>query len=331
MFDGDLILLIDEPIMNLGVDKNCPIVINIDEKMTAIAQEINKENLAELVCRTLVSLIGECSNAATCYHNKHVSTKEQKEKYEKYVDILSIVNSFAIDFAKTGYIMNIPYHIAKYSKPYPYFMRYISDYYESLYQSMEKNNSSYRFSKSNSNMNKLSFFIEKFHNKEIKWKRNKLVDNKQDFDYNIMINENVEIDEDKFEKIHKVFHEFNEQIKYLSLFEKKLHNYDKYKEELKAWDKESATSYEINWDSVYSKYKNICEEICPDKIMLANICVKLCYEKHVSYSKRFMWVVSSYGILENIKQENILIPVKDDCGNFEYLGKRYSMMNYPNV
>ena len=55
MYDGDLVLVIDEPIMLSGVDKNCPIVINIDEKMTALAEPVTKENIANLVSRTLLS------------------------------------------------------------------------------------------------------------------------------------------------------------------------------------------------------------------------------------------------------------------------------------
>lgn len=306
-----------------GIDRDCPIVLNLDEKMTALAEDVNSENMANLVSRTLVSLIGEDSNAATCYHNKPWKSTETKEKYEKYIDILSIVNSFAIDFAKTGYIMNIPYEIAKYSKPYPYFMRYISDYYENLYQSMERNNSSYRFQKSKkSNMNQLSFMMEKFHNKEIRWKKN------EDFDYSIMIDKSIPMDFEKLNKIEEIYLDFNKEIKYLVSFEKKLHEYDKYKNELKAWDKESAINYHVNWDSVYSVFKKRCEEVCDNKKELANMCVTLCYEKYKSRGKKFMWAVSSSGILENIKQVEINIPIRDSNGELEYLGKKYSTYVY---
>lgn len=325
---GDLVLLIDEPMMLQGVDKNCPIVINVDEKKTALEEDYTKEHIADMVDRTLVSLIGECSNAATCYHNKRATTKETREKYESYVDILSIVNSFAIDTAKTGYIMQIPYHIAKYSKPYPYFMRYISDYYERLYQSMEKNESAYRFNKSYSNMNRLAIMIDKFHNKEIKWKRNKLYGSGGDFDYTVMIDDSVDVDEETLRRLVAVYKEFNEQVKYLSAFENKLHEWDKYKEELKAWDKESALNYKVNWQSVYDKFKNQCEEICPDKKKLANACVTICYEQHKSGSKKFLWAVASSGLLENIKQVEFNLPHLDKDGEYEYLGKRYSMMPY---
>ena len=101
VYDGDLVLVMDEPMMLDGIDKDCAIVLNIDEKMTAKAELVTKENIAELVSRTLVSLIGECSNAATCYHNKPWKTEETKQRYNRNIDILSIVNSFAIDSSQS--------------------------------------------------------------------------------------------------------------------------------------------------------------------------------------------------------------------------------------
>ena len=71
-------------------------------------------------------------------------------------------------------------------------MRYISEYYEHLYKMGEKNSSGAKFSMSRSNMNQLAFFIEKFHDKEIKWKIKGC-----DFDYHIMMDDKIIIDEEK--------------------------------------------------------------------------------------------------------------------------------------
>ena len=98
VYDGDLVLVMDEPLMLEGINKDCAIVLNLDEKMTAKEEPTTKEHIADLVCRTMISLIGECSNAATCYHNKPWKSEETKKRYERNIDILSIVNSFAIDF-----------------------------------------------------------------------------------------------------------------------------------------------------------------------------------------------------------------------------------------
>lgn len=315
-----MVLLVDEPIMIKGVHKDAPIVLNLDEKLTALSEPITKEGKTALVLRTLVSLIGEVSNAASCYHNKCAKTEETKNKYQSYIEILSIVNSFAIDFAKTGYIMQIPYHIAKYSKPFPYFMRYISDYYEHLYQMGEKKNSSAKFSLSRSNMNQLAFFIEKFHNKEIKWKIKG-----QDFDYHIMMDDSIQIDEDIAKQIELKYKMFLNETKQMLLFEKKLHHYDEHKDELTDWTKGEAINYQTNWQSFFDKYRSDCEKICPDKKMLANIAVRLCYEKNPRKSKKFIWKVAAEGVLSNIEQVDFTLPIKDPNGNFEYLGKRYNV------
>lgn len=317
-YDGDLVLVMDEPLMLNGIDENCAIVLNIDEKMTAKAEPVTKDNIADLVSRTLVSLIGECSNAATCYHNKAWKSGSTKKRYDKNIDILSIVNSFAIDFAKTGYIMNIPYEIAKYSKPYPYFMRYIGEYYSNLFDTLESHDSSYKFQRSKkSNMNQLCFMVEHFHDREIKWKRF------SPFNYKIMIDKSIPIDKQNLKAIETLFLQFNKETRYLLAFEKKLHRYDEYKSELKAWDRESALAYKVNWDSVHAKYRNLCEDVCGQK-ELANLATIVCYELYPKRSKKFLWAVASSGILDNLDQVNFNIPVRDDDGPYEYLGKMYS-------
>ena len=218
--------------------------------------------------------------------------------------------------------MNIPYEIAKYSKPYPYFMRYISDYYEGLFNSLEKNQNGYKFQRSKkSNMNELAFMLERFHDREIKWKRN------CGFDYHIMMDESIPFDQEKFDKIEQIFLSFNKEMKYLVTFEGKLHRYDEFKRELKAWDKESAMNYHVNWDSVYAKYRNECLEVCEPK-ELANLATQICYVKYPRRSKKFLWAVASSGILENLEQKEFKIPIRDDNGDYEYLGRRYSMIDY---
>ena len=58
---------------------------------------------------------------------------------------------------------------------------------------------------------------------------------------------------------------------------------------------------------------------------LANICVVLCYDKYKSRNKKFMWQMAGKGVVENIKQVNICLPQECDDGEYEYLGKRYTL------
>lgn len=80
-----------------GVDRHCPVVIDIEDKITALSQEVNRENIIGIVLKTLNSLIGETSNCATTYHNKVTNNPEQKKKYEEYIDMLSVINGKNID------------------------------------------------------------------------------------------------------------------------------------------------------------------------------------------------------------------------------------------
>lgn len=96
-FDGDLVLVINEPIMKKGVHLEKPIVIDIEDKITSLAEKDTPENRLALVKRTMNSLIGETSNCATGFINKTPKSEEQRKKYEEYVNLLSIINGKAIN------------------------------------------------------------------------------------------------------------------------------------------------------------------------------------------------------------------------------------------
>lgn len=96
-YDGDLVLVINEPIMKNGIHRDKPIVIDIEDKITSLAEADTMENRLALVKRTMNSLIGETSNCATGYLNKVPKNEEQKKKYEEYVDLLSVINGKAIN------------------------------------------------------------------------------------------------------------------------------------------------------------------------------------------------------------------------------------------
>lgn len=84
-----------------GVDRDAPIVMDIDDKVTALAEANTVQNRTACILRSLKSMIGEISNYATAYHNKYYKTEEQRKTYESYVDLLSVVNGKAI-FCKIG-------------------------------------------------------------------------------------------------------------------------------------------------------------------------------------------------------------------------------------
>jgi hypothetical protein len=96
-YDGDRILLLDEPLIRSGVNKNATIVIDIEDKATTMVQADTHENKINVVKLGLMSIIGEASNCASTYHNKTPQTIAQKKKYDRNIDILATITGKAID------------------------------------------------------------------------------------------------------------------------------------------------------------------------------------------------------------------------------------------
>ena len=291
--------------MMKGVDRNVAVVMDTEDKITAMAEKFTMENRVALILRTVNSLIGETSNCSTGYHNKMPRTEETKIKYSKYIDLLSIINGKAIDYAKTGVLYNIPKHIAKYSKPLPYFMKYASDYYGGLNT----------FSHAPSNMNRLCKDIERWsqaHRYSVSGK---------DFDYEIMIDETIPEDEDKQKQINSIYLEFCKEMAALSHDQNQIRKYGD--NSLSSYD---AKYFTINWGYYYDKYKERCREVCGDEKELANLAVRACYKYHPQKNNsKFAWRVAGGGIVSNIKQTVFPLPLRDENGEYEYLGKRYTM------
>lgn len=303
-YDGDLVLVVDNKLMMEGVDRNAPVVLDMEDKITAMAEEDTAETRAALVLRTINSLIGETSNCATGYHNKKPKSEEIKKKYESYVDLLSVVNGKAIDYAKTGVLYNIPKHIAKYSKPLPYFMKYASDYYGTLNT----------FSHAPSNMNRLCKDLEGW------FKTQRYSSGSRDFDWQIMIDADIEVEENLQSQINEIYLEFCKEMSSLQHDQMKIRKYGD--EHLTSYD---AQNFTINWGYYYDKYRDRCVELCSDIKKLANAAVFACYKYHPQkHNTKFMWRIAGEGIVKNIKQTEFLLPIRDDQGKYEYLGKKYS-------
>jgi hypothetical protein len=322
-YDGDLVLVIDNPTVLKGIKRDIPIVIDIDDKITVLEEKYCKENLLKLVFRTINSLIGETSNCATCYYNKTPKTQESQELYLKFIDLLSIINGKNIDSSKTGVIFNIPKTIAKWSKPLPYFMKYASPYYRTLKT----------FAHTETNMNKMCKLIEDWEYKTIRYNSKNKTDS--NFDYTIMIDKTIPVNYIKLNAIEKIFLEFYKEMSELSSAQNKLNhceieeNFDWIRENIPGLTKEQILNheYEHDWQAYYDYYKEKCKAVCSNPRELANLAVMVCYERYPKRSKRFIWKVASDGIIKNLTKntDKIMLPVKAENGKYEYLGRLYNM------
>lgn len=296
--DGDLVLVVQEPLFLQGVRRDLSIVLDVDDKITVDPENDNAANRQKIILRSMKNLIGEYSNYASVYHNKTPRSSEQKKKYDHFIDIIAITVGKAIDYAKTGVLYMVPPYIAKYGRPLPYFMRYRGEYYRRM-----------KLSKTASNMNRLCWQLEKWEN-GIRWKRTY-----KDFDYTIMIDPNIVVSENIFQKVEKIYLEFCAEMMQLGKDQASIH--------------QEGSDALINWSYYYGLYKERCEEVCGQQA-LANIATVLCYEKYPSKSKKFLWVVCGEGVVKNIKQQEMYLPVEDATGEIEYLGRRYRMERVAN-
>jgi hypothetical protein len=313
-FDGDLVLVIDEPIILRGIERGIPITMDIEDKITALAETYNIDNIANLIMRSFDNRIGDYSNYATCYHNIQTKTEEQHKKYSDYISILSVATGKEIDKAKTGVSFILPRHIVTYAGKLPYFMKYASPYYKTLKI----------FNNNQSNMNRLCYEVEK-------WGKDLHIVSSGKFDPSIMIDTDVTYSDDEFAAIEKIYCEFIKDIGEMKRDQYKFANYDKYRSWI--WENYQFTRYEatnfmFDWAYYYELYKVRCAEVVPDVKKLANIVTNICYYKYPKRGKNFIWVVAGDGVVQNIKQTRITLPLRDNNGNITILGKNYRMIDF---
>lgn len=312
-FDGDIVLVINNPLMMSGISKDISIVMDVEDKCTALATPDTLENKVDCIIRGLKSLIGEISNMATSYHNKVPKNEYYQKLFDDNVALLSVCNGKAIDYSKTGVLYPIPRNVVSLAKgkySVPYFMKYAGPYYARIHD----------LSKAHSNMNLLCMNLERWE-RGVRWHKDM-----NSFDWHIMYDEEIGYDQEVFNEIEKLFLEFNKERKQALEFEKKCKNWKLYHKEIESKiSKEDAKTYETNWQAIYNVYRNKCKIVCPDVRELANILVILCYEKYPNKFKKFLWHMAGAGVVENIKPVEVQLPIRDPDGEYEYLGQRYSL------
>ena len=177
-----------------------------------------------------------------------------------------------------------------------------------------------KLSRSLSNMNKLCWELERW-DKGIHWKRIF-----PEFDYSIMIDQDAHYSEETALAVEQIFLEFGRETRKLHLEQSRIREY-RDSDIKEKYNKADAKFYKANWKVHYDLFRQKFKRACPDEKALANILVKLGYEKYPKRDKRFMWNMNPEGILLNIKQvSQISLPKRNPNGEFEYLGRKYCMV-----
>ena len=132
-----------------------------------------------------------------------------------------------------------------------------------------------------------------------------------DFDRSILKSD-VTYTQDEYDAVKEIYEEYNKNVQIF----------------LKGIKKNESDKSER--DIVMSQLKNMfsdaCSLICPNSGVLANIVVDICYLSNKN--KSFAWDVAGEEIFNNVLKKSgnkILFPCKDDCGDIEFCGEKFSL------
>ena len=162
---------------------------------------------------------------------------------------------------------------------------------------------------SNSIMNLLCHYAEN------KIKELKFDSKKTNFDYRVYMNPNFPVDENKLDKISLLLGKWQ-------AFQRNSH--DRPMDEFDEEEIQSKDEYiKVLEREAYAISNNLSE--------LTNLLIILCYEKNGENSKDFAWrMFDAKGIIDNLIERSngfIQVPIVDESGSYEYLGKRFIIRN----
>lgn len=313
----------DSVVVNSKIDKN--IIIDVEDKTTALPKKYTKENLIEYEVMTRDSRIGEITNCATSIENKYTTNEEIKELYSNYSSLLRIFQGKEIDFLKTGTRWQMSSGLRKHLKQLPYFLLYNYPSKLKTYNTLkEKNKDKPKEEKcklnayhSPSPMNELCEYICTWEKRNIVWDNN--LENLINAGV-LIINNDLDLSDKKIDKVVR---------RYINKYADELKRHINMQQNNTIND-EDDKDYRFTMNEIVDKFKNdLSKELGVDEELIANYVIKVSY-KNFSMSKAFAWAGYADYIIKNLKnnsnpKRNILIeevPYKTN-NSYEYLGKYY--------
>ena len=132
-----------------------------------------------------------------------------------------------------------------------------------------------------------------------------------EFDRTILKSDAV-YSQDEYDAIKELYDEYNKNVQ---IFLKGIKKNETNKEER-----------EFAIIQFKDEFANACSTMCPNSEILANIVVDICYLSNKN--KSFAWDVAGEEIFQNVLKNSgnkIQFPIKDDNGDIEFCGKRFSL------
>ena len=308
--DGDTVFLTNEEILvQSKIDK--PIVVDLQDKVSAKKVEYNKENIIEYECNSRDNRIGEITNIATSILNQYTENKKWQKINADNVSMLRLYQGKEIDFIKTGYRWIITRNLRKHLKKLPYFI--LHNYPKKLKVYNQRRNANkeadknerveYNAYRSPSAMNELCDYIEQWEKRNVVWDRS-LVNNGD-----ILVNQDLDLSNEKIMKdIRKINDEFNHDLR-------------------------KTVQEDGSFDELESRYRDKLEHVLLDEELLANYCIKTVY-RSMSADKTLCWMLYGDVMLKNLKdntddqqEQEIVETDKEDPEGHDFLGRYYKLVN----
>lgn len=320
-FDGDIFFLSRDPIL-LGSKIEKPIVLDIEDKLTAKAVPYTKENLVEYEVLTRDNRIGEITNAATSIENRYTTNKDIQKLYSDYAALLRVFQGKEIDFLKTGFRWHMNSGLRKHLNELPYFLLFNYPRKMKTYQSLCESNknkekeeklklNAYR---SPSPMNELCDYICTWEKKNILWDHSigDLTDTRA-----LIVDAALDLSDKKVMRTcRKYINDYALEIKrHLEV----------------SSEKSDRQNHKFYMEMAVRDFKErLSKELGLEERLIANYVIQASYAS-LSISKSFAWAGYSGYILENLRHKSHpakTLSVREITekteDSYEYLGKYYT-------
>lgn len=319
-FDGDIFFLCDDPCLT-GSKIEKPIILDIEDKVTAESKPYTEENIIEYEIMTRDSRIGEITNVATSIENQYTTKEEIKQLYSDYVSLLRIFQGKEIDFLKTGVRWHMHQGLRKHMKQLPYFLLHnYPSHMEKYKKLIEKNRNipnkedkiKLNAYHSPSPMNELCEYICTWEKKHILWDHSK-ADLEQIRP--LILKDGTDLsDRTALRTVRRAVNEYADEMRR----HMKLHK-----------DSDDG-DHQFQMQEVVRQFKDrLAHDLELDEETIANYVISVSY-KNLSVSRALAWTGYGDYIIKNLKEHSSPgrkisireVPVPTDTSH-EYLGKYY--------
>lgn len=295
-FDGDKVLLTNEPLINESAIDDL-VIVNVDDKATANAKPYKMEHIIEFELKNLSNKTALVTNIGTYFQSLALESGDLRSRELEIATCKQLQAEF-IDSVKKGTNPTIPKILIEVANKKPYFQKFIYG------------GEDYKYLRIRSPLNNLAMLLDDW----LKKQEEKKVFNTEylDIDTIELITDMEKVDQATFfeltKKIASIYNEYANEKGEIRKEEKQIN-----KLRLNDKDREQLEQINARYKQLYEKTRERCLAVCENESVLATICtyIEYRYSKQSSENSKlvrrtksyiFPWVIAPEGLMENLKQ-----------------------------